>query len=376
MFVLEISNSYPEGKYLINDIFCKDQSLALADAGVSVVIVAIDLRSIRRWRKWGLNIIKNDNITVYHYNFPLGKNSRIILSSIGFLIFKYIFKIVLKNHGRPDIMHAHFAEYAGIYALKSKIKYNIPYFITEHSSSFNKFTLEKKQKFFFNDVYRESSMNIAVSPSLKKNLENNFPYAFNFIPNIIDEIFFRIKKRSLAGDKFVITSVGSLYCIKGMDILIKAFTIAFKSVENVFLNIIGDGPQKKLLTNLTRDLGVNDKIKFYGILNREKIAEIFTDSDCFALSSRKETFGVAYAEAMAAGLPVVATKCGGPEFMINHENGILAENENEYSFSEALIKMKRDISNYSSKIISDYARKNFSGKTVAEKLIMSFKKFI
>ena len=151
---------------------------------------------------------------------------------------------------------------------------------------------------------------------------------------------------------------------KNQNILIKAFSKSFRNKENIKLTIVGSGPEYDNLNELILNLGMQKQIILYGEANREEVRELLQTSDAFILSSEYETFGVVVIEAMACGLPVISTKCGGPESIIQDDKvGILTE-INEDSLSSALTFMYNNIENYDSKYIRKYVEDNFSEEAV------------
>ncbi len=76
MYILIVAESYPTSEYKLNGIFEFDQALALAKTGHKVVYAAVDLRSVRRWRKWGFQSLKNGEVFVEIINLPWGRFPR------------------------------------------------------------------------------------------------------------------------------------------------------------------------------------------------------------------------------------------------------------------------------------------------------------
>jgi len=155
---------------------------------------------------------------------------------------------------------------------------------------------------------------------------------------------------------------------KGFDTLLKAFRIAAGKYTDSRLLIMGDGPERSNLTALAERLGLKGRVEFYGAYVRKEFAEALGESDAFVLASRGETFGVVCIEALACGLPVVATRCGGPEDFVNEANGLLVPVDDAEAFAKAMLEIRENIGSYDSAAISRFARETFSARAVAEKL--------
>lgn len=95
---------------------------------------------------------------------------------------------------------------------------------------------------------------------------------------------------------------------------------------------------------------------------------MFSSAQAFVLASRLETFGVVYIEAMAAGLPVIATACGGPEDFVTEQVGILVPVGNVKALTEAMEQMVMHSGSYDRAEIARYAAKKFAPATIAEQL--------
>jgi glycosyltransferase involved in cell wall biosynthesis len=113
---------------------------------------------------------------------------------------------------------------------------------------------------------------------------------------------------------------------KGLQHLIEAVHILVERGLNSFEMVIGgDGPDRSKLEQQAKSLGVADRCRFLGALNREQVRDKMQNCDVFVLSSLHETFGVVVGEAMACGKPVISTRCGGPEFVVNQQTGVLVD---------------------------------------------------
>ncbi len=130
------------------------------------------------------------------------------------------------------------------------------------------------------------------------------------------------------------------------------------------------------LEQYVRRCGISDAVNFHGRLNSNEILSILEISDCMAMVSKTETFGVVYVEAMAAGLPVIATRCGGPERIVNDNNGILVKVNDEEELKKAIIYLYNHKNHYHSDEIRKYAVENFSEGAIAKKLIEKYNEFL
>ncbi|HEY9045196.1 MAG TPA: glycosyltransferase, partial [Ohtaekwangia sp.] len=126
------------------------------------------------------------------------------------------------------------------------------------------------------------------------------------------------------------------------------------------LHIGGTGSLENEYKKLAKELGIESKCKFYGFVPYASIPQWMEQLHFFVCSSRYETFCVALVEAMATGMPVVSTRCGGPEDFVNDSNGLLVTNENIEALGEGIHKMMQQHTSYDAQAIASYARDNFS----------------
>ncbi len=128
--------------------------------------------------------------------------------------------------------------------------------------------------------------------------------------------------------------------------------------------------------NTVEKLGLENVIKFHGYKDKKEIAEFMRNADLFVLPSEWENQPCVLIEALASGLPVVASEVGGiPEF-INDSVGILVPPKDTQKLSAALDYMLDNFHRYDPEKIAAYARENFSYEAVANKLVNVYKRII
>ena len=379
MKVLVIPSWYP----LYGNFFL-DQSVAIANKGIKVDILVNDLTSLKDFgitkfiRNFKINVNHHNNIKIIRsicWKIPKSEKLNIKLWSKKTL---RLFKIYLNKYGKPDLIHLHSAMWAGYAASFIYKKYNIPYIITEHRSRFvdNNIYARRIIKNYYLKYIRlaleHSSFVITVSKSMINTLIEINPSVKNkigVIPNMTDTNFFVRKPVDKQSRPFIFLSVGLFEEAKGMDILLKSFALFSRKYRDSCLRIAGDGSQRSKLINLGYSLGISDKVKFLGKISQEKLLAEYQTANVFILASRFEAFGVVFIEALSAGLPVIGTRSGGPEEIINDENGLLVDINDINQLADAMEKLYKNYNKYNPEIIRKYAINNYSEDIIADHII-------
>jgi glycosyltransferase involved in cell wall biosynthesis len=373
MFVLLISRGIPSDNDPQWGCFERDQALALHKAGHKVVVLSIDSRAKFYSTKLGISHKIIDGVDFYNLScFPNVIFRPIAYRIMLFLIswqLDYLYKRMQKTHGTPDLIYSHYLlnSYA---ALRLKKKYNLPLVAIEHWSEVNKDVLKSYVKYSGDKVYSIADKVIAVSDSLKSMLNKHFHVDALVVHNLVGEGFDYNPTSQRSTFNFV--TVGSLFHVKGYDILIDAFA-KIASVNNNFrLTIVGDGNQRPLLQQLITKHNLQSKVSLVGRKSRAEVADILLNSDVYVSSSRNENFSVSVLEALSIGLPVVATICGGIRECINDSNGLLVPTENVDLLSDAMLKISQNISNYNRESIARDFENRFSTTSIVNNLVSIF----
>ena len=224
-----------------------------------------------------------------------------------------MFDDYVARYGKPDILHAHCAKWAGYAAMLISRKYGIPYVITEHLS---KLVFEKEfgpapssawQIALLKECYHDARMVVPVSEELVDNIACYFgkDYRWQAISNTIDVGFFHYQKRSpREGRAFRFCCLANFWPLKGYDVLIPAFRQLRQSGTDAELHIAGRGTDTSEFRSM-----LSDGMITHGLLDMESVRALLYQSDALVLASRSEVQPLVLLEAMSTGIPVIATEC-------------------------------------------------------------------
>jgi len=282
----------------------------------------------------------------------------------------------MKKYGKPDVIIAHSAIWAGWVAALIREKYQIPFVVIEHRSRFVYNTPEARSlvkpwyKPYLQQVFGLASKIVTVSDSLQGYVKEYYPESLErliTLPNMVDTNFF-CPSIPPPSEPFIFFSLGSLEKVKGMDILIEAFSLVNKELPGrCRLEIGGQGSQLKNLQKLVSQNYLNNFITFVGPLDRQAVRNQMRNSHAFVLASRYEAFGIVFIEAMSCGLPVIASASGGPQGFIRESEGIIVPIQCPDALANAMIQMLRQFTSFDKEAIRNYAISAFSKESVAKK---------
>lgn len=251
---------------------------------------------------------------------------------------------------RLDILHVHYAipHASAAYMAQQILKdqgIEIPFITTLHGTDI---TLVGKDPSFepvINFSINKSNRVTAVSENLKKETFELFDIKNNIevIPNFICLKEYKLdkndyyKKRYAPNNEKIICHVSNFRKVKRIQDVIIAFEGISKEIDAKLL-LVGDGPERARLEQISRNSKFNKNIFFLGSLKSTK--EVLNISDLFMLPSSKESFGLSALEAMACGVPVIASESGGiPEVVLHGESGLLNSVRDTYQMTKNALKL-------------------------------------
>lgn len=179
-------------------------------------------------------------------------------------------------------------------------------------------------------VFKKADLITVISEALKSRALRNAPHAKTLvIPNGVDLPRFQValtpserlslrEKHMIPADAECLITSSRLVYKNAVDDIISALA---KLPPNFFLIIAGDGPLRKSLEELAKTLKLRKRVLFLGTVSHDELPRLLKASDIFIRPSRSEGMGVSFLEAMAAGIPVIATPVGGiPDFLFDPKN--------------------------------------------------------
>lgn len=258
---------------------------------------------------------------------------------------------VIDRH-KPEKIIAFFGIPSGIIAYWIKKRYNLPYIISLRGGDVPGFFTEKLKYYHFitkpiiRCIWKNAEHVIANSNRLYNLAKHADPkIKIQVIPNGVDVEKYKPGHGVYSkNSKTRMITVGRLNEQKGIKNLLKAcYALDQNGLNGEFsLEILGDGPSRKMLEKLTKDMYLQDHVFFTGWVSKNEIAEKYNTADIFVLPSLDEGMSNALLEAMATGLPVIASDLAGDNLLINEENALVVPVNNDQMLSNALKRLMLD----------------------------------
>jgi len=246
-----------------------------------------------------------------------------------------------------NIIHAHVFLFPVLIAYLVSVYKKIPFVVSEHwtgyrKGSFSKMSVIKKALTIF--LAKKARYVLPVSTFLKNDMKNCGIVAnYRLLGNVVEIKNFYSKKNA----EFTFLYAGDIVEEnKNVSGIVNAFSkVVNKGIQNVRLDIIGDGNDLEFVQSIVPKC-LSDKVNFYGNQSHEFTMQKLQNSHVLLLNSRFETFSIICAEAMACGVPVITSKCGGPESFISKKASIFIDIDCAEELVNAMVEIKDDYNNY------------------------------
>ncbi len=332
------------------------EQIASLSSVVNATYVECNFKSFINWiplfvsGRW---ILKNENslwqnYSVRYFTIFLPKfSSRLTKNALWqdfYISGRWFAKRLARKLGKFDVIHTHVVLPMGGFAVALSAKWKIPFILQEHSGPFEMHCSNAKQVKGVQFVLSRCSLKLPVSNALKRRMQvydsmNNYRIA----PNLIRTDIFKpcIKSSAVNSNAIKIISVCSAQKVKRHDLMFLTVKELISRNIPVKLTLYGIDRTEIELVELCNSLGLNDMVSFMGNTDKSTIYDAFCDHDVYLCTSDIETFGLAPAEAICSGLPVVSSDCGGVSEFLNPENSVIVRDNDPKVFGDAIESIMR-----------------------------------
>jgi glycosyltransferase involved in cell wall biosynthesis len=290
---------------------------------------------------------QSDNLTIHRIPALRQRQDRSgALEQVIFMISATLSALMLIRRHKPDAALAFFGVPSGAAALFLKLIHKIPYIVSLRGGDvpgFRPYDFRIFHKLIaplLRVVWKNASAVVANSNGLR-DLALTFDARFDIpvIPNGVDLETYEAEDRDESMP--LLLSVGRVVYQKGFDIAMRALA-GIKDIEWEW-QIAGDGPQMDSLKSLAQELGIDDRVVFLGWQSQADLVKQYQQANLFLFPSRHEGMPNAMLEAMASGLPIIASCiAGNEELVVDGETGILFSSEDVDALAIALRKLMTD----------------------------------
>ena len=354
-------------------IFFTEQAKALQKLGNNVTIAIVDILNYPyKSNKPKFKIFKEERhgFDVYRIVLPsymTGQVPRIFFAYYA-KYYRKLMKYMLAQGLNFDVMYAHSFWHAGYIATLLKKEYKLPLIVQEHRSMLITGEFSDKVNKYLKATVENSDSFYCVSSKLRDNVysRTGLRDGIDILPNMVDDLF---GYKQLENSNFTFSFIGTLNENKRIIQLLKCFDQVRKNHKDVCLKVAGDGPlreQVEELINSSADL--SDSVEILGLLPREKVLDLLTETNVLVLPSAFETFGVVCIEAMAVGRPVICTRNGSADY-VDDSNGILIDVDSDEQLIDAMVRIYQDYAEYDQHLISERCVKMYSSSNVMTKVL-------
>jgi len=382
MHVLVLPSWYPTPEQPVFGVFVRDQAHALRAAGHRVSVLNARILSLRFWRKrptgWrGGRSLTDDNGVITGWANHWLWTPRIAPGQAWLSVHHglALFDAYRDRYGEPQVIHAHSALHGGLLAAAIKKRFAIPYVLTEHHPKYIRNGLNSSQIKRALLAYGQADQLLAPSLRFGQLLAQRYQTDWEVQHNLVHDRFFttELPHRGTRAN-FTFICVAGLSEVKNPKLLLRAFARAFGDTDQVRLRFMGSGPDLADLQKMRGELGLESRVDFLGGMPPEFVPAQLAEADAYVMASNTETFCVALAEALAMGLPAVATRCGGPEEMIHEGNGLLVPTRDLAALAEAMRLLFRNRDRYDATLLRRDCGARFGAERFAADLSTRFER--
>ncbi len=353
---------------------------------------------------------KTDQVHEYIIYHPTSQSNNQLIRK-AYHLYQYIrcsfigWKKVHTSFGKPDMSHIHVMTRPSLLALFLQYFHQVPFFISEHWSGYINQQYAKQsslKKAYTRWIFKQAKGASVVSKQLKQAMNDLLLAHVNYIiPNVVESVSCEVQSarcddktnptiphshnpsfpQSLNHPITQSLNHSTIGMVADLRDDIKNITGVLHAIQEVSqthnhfqLHIIGGGPDEAMLRQKAIDLGLQKLVVFHGRQDNTKVLPFLQQIDFLVLNSYHETFSVVAAEALAAGKPVISTKCGGPEAFLNEQTGKLIPVGDDQALATALLYMLDHHKEYDPELLKQKVSQKYGLKRIGEQFLEMYRK--
>jgi glycosyltransferase involved in cell wall biosynthesis len=320
------------------------------------------------YRSFGFLSFRSDvkNFHSLNEHRILIKKSFPLYNQLNYLLITAWYTWKVARAFKPDIIHGNIGYPGAFWSWMTGKLLGVPYVVTEHSTHFVSNLRSPVHRLLTLAFMKRAAAIISVSDRSAKDIYSFVGKQPVIIPNMILVETFKVINGPPAGGVCHLGFLGGLEVPrKGLDILLKAVA---PIKRDFVLHIGGRGKLMEEYKAMARQLGIAGNCVFYGFVPEGEVPAFMSRLHFFVSASRAEGFGMVIAEAMACGLPVVATRSGGPDDFIVPANGLLVPPEDIDKLRESLEWMMENYTSFDKGWIKTFVNETYSPEIIVTKI--------
>jgi glycosyltransferase involved in cell wall biosynthesis len=371
--ILFLTPWYPTPDHIYTGIFVREHAKAVRALGHDVVVIHTVGVEPDGSGLWSVEAETNTELTdgiptyrVLHRHLPFRTTYFLHVLSA----FK-AFREPRSDGFRPDVIHSH-TYGPGVAAVLLGVMLRRPVVITEHFSGFPRRALDAVELAKARFCFRRASCILPVSEYLRDAIVSyGIRGDYQVVRNAVDtSIFFPDVLSTEDHEWKTLLFVGSLnsHHGKGFPTLIDALRLMQERRTDWHLEVVGSGPARRQYERAVEIAGLSDFVSFHGARPKRDIAEMMRAADVFVLPSRYDNLPCAVIEALASGLPVVATRVGGIPEIVDERSGVLVPPEEPRVLASTLDQVLSNLTEFDPSAIAASARSRYGLSAIGSQL--------
>ena len=328
--------------------------------------------------------IQHNNHVVYKVYYGKSSSNNLLKRILSYKTYrqlqKKMYKQIVSEIGKPDLLHVHVAMKAGMLARYLKRKFRIPYFVTEHWSGYFKESVPNvySGNWLINNqnkkVLNNANFLFPVTKNLGNTINKNFTKVkYVVIPNVVNTDLFFYKP--FQPERFRFIHPSSMDDNKNPQGILRACKKA--KVMGYDFELLMVGKLDDSILEMAKQLDLSkDFVTFKPAISYAEVAKEMQHSSALLLFSGFESLPCVILEAFCCGLPVISSRVGGIDEVIDNENGILVESGKVEELVVAICKMIDNYADYNRHSIAQKAAQKFSYDVVGQQYFDQYKRLL